>query len=622
MPQTTSEPKAHTKVYEAVNDELAALGVEVAFGLMGEDTAALITDLIDRVGIAFHGTRHESVAISAADGYAWATGALGVCILSRGPGLTNGATAAVTAAKAGRSVLIIAGDQSTRIRPRPSPGPDLKQFDHAGLAQACGVTFRRASEPSHVRAMLREAASIVAQGTTALLTIPFNVLGGELSASGAPAIESGERTATQGEPAIEPGERTGGEPPRAGQREIAAALALLRESERPLILAGGGAVRAGAKRVLEDLASSTGALLCTTLCAKDLFRDSPYDLGILGGFSLPGPRRLIGQADLLLAFGARMTSFTTCGGRLLKGVPVVQIDTEASHLGRYAAVRLGIVADARTTAQQLLDAISASRAHAHLDASTQAPDSSLAQGPSHPPAQAPSHPPAQAPSHPPAAAQSNGSAEPPFHRPQALAQVSMPPLQADCDDSARPVDPRTLCARLDQMLPGDRVILSDGGHHVGFSAMYMRVRSPDRFRFTLDFASVGMGLGAAIGAALARPESQTVLFIGDGGLLMTLGDLETVARCRLPLLIVVMNDCAYGAERHFLDLAGLSHRHAQFPDVDFAMLAGSLGLRAARVDSLSDLDALSETLRENLETPLLIDCKTDPALRAEWLDEL
>jgi thiamine pyrophosphate-dependent acetolactate synthase large subunit-like protein len=83
-----------------------------------------------------------------------------------------------------------------------------------------------------------------------------------------------------------------------------------------------------------------------------------------------------------------------------------------------------------------------------------------------------------------------------------------------------------------------------------------------------------------------------------------------------------MNDCAYGAERHFLDLAGLSHRHAQFPDVDFAMLAGSLGLRAARVDSLSDLDALSETLRENLETPLLIDCKTDPALRAEWLDEL
>lgn len=557
MANTTSNPAALATVYEAVNDELVALGVRAAFGLMGEDTAALITDLIDRAGIAFYGTRHESVALSAADGYAWAAGELGVCILSRGPGVTNAVTAAVTAARSGRRVLILGGERSAHPRPRAAPGPDLKDFDHARLAEACGFAFRTSSEPANVIATLREAAATAKSSTPTLMTIPLGVLGEQIERDGQPW-----------EPEDPP--RT---PPCAGQAEVASALALLEASERPLILAGGGAVQANAKPLLEALAAETGALLCTTLVAKDLFRGSQYDLGVLGGFTLPGPRELIDQADLMLAFGAQLTSFTTSFGHLLEGLPVIQVDIEASHIGRYAPVRLGIVADAASAAQQLLDGLDAPRGAA------------------------------------------------PFHHPDALAKLSLPAFEAPSESKEGLLDPRVLCEQLDEILPADRMILSDGGHHVGFSAMYMRVQSPHRFRFTLDFAAVGLGLGAAIGAAVARPQEQTVLFIGDGGLTMTLGDLETIVRYQLPLLIIVMNDCAYGAERHFLDLAGLPHEHAQFPDLDFAALADSLGLQAKTIDSLSELQSIRQQISTRLTAPLLLDCKIDPALRAEWLEE-
>jgi thiamine pyrophosphate-dependent acetolactate synthase large subunit-like protein len=103
---------------------------------------------------------------------------------------------------------------------------------------------------------------------------------------------------------------------------------------------------------------------------------------------------------------------------------------------------------------------------------------------------------------------------------------------------------------------------------------------------------------------------------------MTLGDLETVARYAIPLLVIVMNDRAYGAERHFLDLTDQPHRHSQFPDIDFAGVAGSLGLEAATVWTPDELEALTPRLRAPLEQPLLLDCKIDPALRAGWLEEL
>jgi thiamine pyrophosphate-dependent acetolactate synthase large subunit-like protein len=209
----------------------------------------------------------------------------------------------------------------------------------------------------------------------------------------------------------------------------------------------------------------------------------------------------------------------------------------------------------------------------------------------------------------------------PLHAPEVLATIARPEhvaAQALRGDR-RPIDLIGLMRRLDERLPANRLVAVDSGHTTTFPAQYLDV-PPDRgLCITSHFGAIGLGLGTGMGAACARPDAQTVVFVGDGALAMVLGDLETVARHAEPLLVVVLNDQAYGAERHFMDLLGIDSRHARHPDIDFAGVARSLGIDAFSVDSLEQLDAVP--LDGSLRTPLLIDCKVDPEQRAAWLTE-
>jgi acetolactate synthase-1/2/3 large subunit len=138
---------------------------------------------------------------------------------------------------------------------------------------------------------------------------------------------------------------------------------------------------------------------------------------------------------------------------------------------------------------------------------------------------------------------------------------------------------------------------------------------------TNDFASIGLGFGAALGFARARPEEPTVLVIGDGGFLMTMGELETVVREDLPLVVIVMNDCAYGAELHFLRLRQLPVAKSIFPDVGFAPIAEALGYEAHTIRSLDQLEALAPLLA-NPEGPIFLDCKINADVAAPFMSEV
>jgi acetolactate synthase-1/2/3 large subunit len=152
--------------------------------------------------------------------------------------------------------------------------------------------------------------------------------------------------------------------------------------------------------------------------------------------------------------------------------------------------------------------------------------------------------------------------------------------------------------------------------------MHMHVSDPrDYLLSVMGIGAIGMGLGSAIGTAIARPEGQTVLLVGDGTLAMTLGDLVTVARYGLPMVIVVFNDQSYGAERHFLDLHGRANERSLHPDIDFASAARAFGIEAATVRSVEDLRSQAARLSEIPTGPLLLDCKITP-LRATWIEEI
>ena len=145
------------------------------------------------------------------------------------------------------------------------------------------------------------------------------------------------------------------------------------------------------------------------------------------------------------------------------------------------------------------------------------------------------------------------------------------------------IDPRTLTIALDDLLPEERTVCTDSGHFLGYPAMYLDVPDQQGFVFPNAFQSVGLGLASGIGAAVARPERLSVAAVGDGGALMALGELETAARYRLPMLVVIYNDAAYGAEVHHFGPMGRPVELARFPQTDFAALARAAGAEGITV---------------------------------------
>ena len=182
------------------------------------------------------------------------------------------------------------------------------------------------------------------------------------------------------------------------------------------------------------------------------------------------------------------------------------------------------------------------------------------------------------------------------------------------------IDPRTLTIELNKLLPVNRTIAVDSGHFTGYPSMYLDVADPRSWVFANGFQAVGLGLGNAIGAAIARPDVLTVAAIGDGGAFLSLAELETAARLKLTLLVLIYDDMAYGAEVHHFEPMGHDVSLVRFPDADLAAIAAAAGAKAATVRSTDDLSVVEEWLA-NPHGPLVLDAKVNPTICAEWLEE-
>ena len=273
----------------------------------------------------------------------------------------------------------------------------------------------------------------------------------------------------------------------------------------------------------------------------------------------------------MLAFGASLTRWTTSDGALIDpGAKLVQVDLDPDAAHR--PVDVAVVGDAALTAQALVDA------GVRNDGVR---DDALA------------------------AEIAAGS-----WRDEPYVDARMAGL----------MDPRTLSIALDALLPEERTVAVDSGHFMGFPPMYLRVPDPAGFVFTQAFQSIGLGLASGMGAAIARPDRLTVACLGDGGALMSLPELETLARLRLPMLVVIYNDAAYGAEVHHFRPHGHPVELVQFPDTDFAALAEAAGARGLTVRGADDLAAIEPWLAER-DGPLVVDAKITPDFCAEWLEE-
>lgn len=550
------------RVYEALAHDLRALEAPV-FGLMSDDTMLLATTL-DAMGVPFHAARHENAAIAMADGWASASGELGLALIGRGPATANGLHGAVHASRTGTKLLLMFGDAPIGIAPPNELGPDGKALNAAAVLTAAGIRTFVARSATGARDTLRLAIAHARQGEAVALLLPVDVQCAEIDDDVQPHA---------GHMAPPPPPRGAG---KASPASIAAAAAVLQRSRKPLFICGAGAHRAGAREAIERLADRVGAVLATSLKAKDLFRGHPFHVGIIGSFSHSAGRRLMDEADCIVVFGASFNQRTTSAGdALAAGAPIVHVDLERGHIGRWGPADLAVAGDARVVAGQLLEAL------------PERPD-----------------------------------ADKPFRSAENRRRLAAFEWANEfrAEHTPRTVDPRALALELDRLLPPERNLVFDSGNFVQVLP-YLPVQGPDHLKTAWDFFSVGMGFGTALGFAKARPAATTVLLIGDGGLLMTLGELETAVREDIPLVVIVMNDCAYGAELHYLRLENMPVASAMFPDVDYAPVAEAFGFRTATIRTLEQLREAAPLLRSPDEGPVLLDCKINGAICGPFITE-
>jgi acetolactate synthase-1/2/3 large subunit len=345
--------------------------------------------------------------------------------------------------------------------------------------------------------------------------------------------------------------------------EAAGAIAA---ATRPLIIAGRGATSPAARAALVRLAERIGAPLGTTLVAKDLFRGEPHDLGIMGMLAHEVAREFAGQADCVLAFGAGLNKWTTADGALLDKKKLVQVDTDPAAINRWAPADVGVLGDAAIVAEALLD---------RLDAGV--PSSGFA---------------------------SDGLAR----------RLAAWPEFADrgTEDT---LDIRTALLRLDAGFPAERTLAFDGGWWGRFGFTLTHVGHPSACVHSSHFGSIGLGMGCAIGAALAVPDRPVLLITGDGGFMNGgLAEFNTAVREGLDLVVAVLNDHGYEAERVQLLAKDLDPTIADFDWPDFAAVATSLGGRGYRVGTLAELDAALADINER-DRPVLLDISvTQPPL--------
>ncbi|MFF2840797.1 thiamine pyrophosphate-binding protein [Paenarthrobacter sp. NPDC057981] len=435
------------------------------------------------------------------------------------------------------------------------------RIDQDGLARSVGAVAERVhSVDSAVADTVRAYRKAVNERRTVVLSLPTDIQAAAVSGVVIPREQ------------LPPAQKVVASDGAVGQL-----AELIRSARRPVFVVGRGG--RGARAEVSALAEASGALLATSAVAHGLFHGEPYSLGISGGFSSPFTARTIADADLIVAWGCALNMWTMRHGSLIgPGAKVVQVDLEDSALGANRAIDLGVLGDVAETAKAVVG-----RLHDMGHSVTGLRTGVMAQ--------------------------------------QIAAHARWNSEVTEDLSTEDSIDPRVLSRELDRILPAQRIVAVDSGNFMGYPSAYLSVPDEFGFCFTQAFQAIGLGLYTAIGAAKARPDRLPVLGAGDGGFLMSISELETVVRERIPLVAIVYNDSSYGAEVHHFDASDKDLEVVKFPMTDIAAIARGYGASAVTVRSVADLEAVKSWLDGPRTNPLVIDARIASDGGSWWLAE-
>lgn len=548
-------------VARVIVDALSELGVRQVFGVVGDALNPLTDAIRTTENLEWVGCRHEEAAAFAAGAQSQLTGTLGVCMGTVGPGSVHLLNGLYDAAKSHAPVLAIAGQV-----PLAEIGSDyFQEVDNDALFADVAVFRATVTSPDQLPQML-ETAVRHARGRkgVAVLTVP-----GDL----------GEREVTTDRPA-----RFSLNSPvsRPDESAVRRAADILDRSERVTLLVGEGA--RGARQDVLTLADRLAAPMVLTLKAKAGFEGeaNPFQVGQTGLIGNPAAAAALQDADTLLMLG---TDFPYRDW-YPEGRTVIQVDTEATHIGRRVPVELGLVGDTAVTVRDLLDHVTAApagsegaRDRSHLEKARERFDQWR-----------------------------TGQARlaDPAHDKGLLGRV-----RSALDNRSHDIRPEALAAAVDRIAADDAVFTSDTGMATVWLSRFVEMRGERRLIGSYNLGSMANAMPQALGAQCLDRERQVVAFCGDGGLSMLLGDLMTLKTYRLPVKLVVFDNRRLGMVKLEQEQAGLPEFGTVLDNPDFAAVAESMGITGIRVTEPADVE---DAVRRAFRTPgpVLLDVLSNP----------
>ncbi|HZI13613.1 MAG TPA: thiamine pyrophosphate-binding protein [Myxococcus sp.] len=577
-PQPGPAPLARLRTFQTLEDvtvvdallaHLEAEQVDTVFGIPGGNIAPLVQALRRHSRIRFVIGSHEGGSAFMADGYARATGRLGVCAVTAGPGATNAMTGVASAHLDQVPVLTISGQVSTE---RFGLGAIQESTDEGGINTAEMFRHCTASSTSIVDAKsfprLLERALKVAHAVpygAVHLSVPTNIARQTLARVSVPTAPGAWKTPL----------------PAAPASEVYSAFELLRQARRPLIYLG-----SGAREALEGRGTEFAALVrrfclpvATSLRGKGLFsEEDPMSLGVLG---IAGSKRaeeyLRQGVDVLLVLGSRMGEWASKSFSALfqTATTVIQVDATPSVIGQFLQVNLPIVADVSSVVAGLVEFGhgSAQGNEAHVRERRQHLNT--------------------------------------LH----LAHRQCAPVPSE--DGV--LKPQHVMAELNPHLRGNTDLYVDMGNCTGWATHHLRIAPPARVFYPCGLSSMGWSLGAVIGGKMGRPENTAIALTGDGSFLMNGTELITAVRYRVGAVYIVLNDNYLGMVNHgeHAQSGGqyeLDDPYFSLGDPDLVKFSESLGAQAYGVTRPGQLtELLPQVLRRADEErrPQVIVCRID-----------
>jgi acetolactate synthase-1/2/3 large subunit len=537
---------------EAVVECIRCESVGHVFCVPGESYLSVIDALYEEEAVELISSRHEGGAAFAAEAYAKASGSPGVCLVTRGPGACNASIGVHTARQDSTPLVLFIGQVERGAYYREG----FQEVDFEAFFRPLAKWTLEVREARRVPELVQRAFHVARSGRPGpvVVSLPEDMLG-----------ETADMDFTDAYTPTPPSLSTGDA--RAIVRELA-------DATEAVVIAGGGVIRAGARSQLVELSERMNLPVFSAFRRHDVFPNHhSHYLGHLGLKISPEQRQAIREAEVVFAIGTRLSEITTQGYTLLSPHQrLVHVDIDPGVFGVYKSSALAATADARHALTALLDA---SRV--------------LSPGPL------------------------VGRAAWISKYRQAYEDYTNP------DSVARPrdgyVDAAGMMSLAMSALPEDSIITVDAGNFAGWVQRFYQFRRAGTFVGPTSGA-MGYGVPAALGAKLAHPDRTVVSFSGDGGFMMTLGEIETAVRNRVPFVSVVVNNGMYGTIRMHQEMHFPGRVHATpLSDTDFAAVAREFGAHGEKVTKTDDfLEALKRAVSSALGSgkPAIVEVMTDP----------